>query len=246
MHKPIVTHFALVAHLAVVAALAWCVPAHADPKADARGHQAAADKQFKLGRFPEALDEYTKAYELFSAPPLLFNLGQCHRNLKHWERAVFFLQGYLRERPDAKNRSVVEDLIRESQSELDNERAEQARLQAEAAAKQAAEEAAGRTAAEEAMQLKLAEERRKAEEAQRLRLEEQGRLEQQRLVEQQRAEAERARRAADEREQNRFYRKWWVWSAVGGALAVGSTAYYFSGSTTVVPPTGTLGGLDRR
>lgn len=193
--------------------LALTAVAYADPKADARARVTAADLAFKLGRFDDALADYAKAYELFPAPPLLFNLAQCHKNLKHWERAVFFFEGYLRERPDAPNRSLVEELIREARAELAAER-EQERLRIEAEERRRDDEA-----------------RQRALEARRVE------LEQQRLDEQRRQRAEH----------DKIYRKWWFWSAVGAvALTAGGTAYYFSGDTTTVLPSGSLGGLDRR
>jgi tetratricopeptide (TPR) repeat protein len=216
--------------LALVAA---SLPSRADNKEDARAHVAAADTHFKLGEFAAALDEYSKAYELFPAPPLLFNLGQCHRQLKHWDRAIFFFEGYLRERPDAPNRGVVEDLLREAHQELD------AQLTAEAAQKARDDEAARTRAAEEVEQRRLdaeAERRRADADAERRARD----AEELRRVEAARVERER-------QHEDKLVRKWWFWSAVGGAaLAIGGTAYYFSGATTIVEPSGSLGGLDRR
>jgi tetratricopeptide (TPR) repeat protein len=192
--------------------------AQADPKADARAHVVEADTHFKLGRFTEALAEYTKAYEIFPAPPLLFNIGQCHRNLKNWERAAFFFEGFLRERPDAPNRAVVEDLLKEARDQ-----AEAARV---AAAKQAEDEAAKK-------RLDLEAEQRRVTAEQEARRDEQHRRDAQPI-----AKAE---------PHVPVYKKWWFWAAVGsGALAAGGTAYYLSGSTSEVPPNGSLGGLDRR
>jgi tetratricopeptide (TPR) repeat protein len=229
--------------------LAWAIcivmvsaaAAVADPKTEAKAHVKVADTAFKLGRFDEALAEYAKAYELFPAPPLLFNLAQCHKNLKHWERAVFFFEGYLRERPEASNRSVVEDLIRESKEELAKEQAADAKQHEDevAEARRKADEAAAiereraRVAAEAEQRRRDEESRQRAAEAERAR------------AEQQRIADERRRR--EQREHDKLYRKWWFLSAVGGvALAAGGTAYYFSGDTTTVLPSGSLGGLDRR
>jgi tetratricopeptide (TPR) repeat protein len=199
--------------------------AHADAKDDARAHVATADTAFKLGHFDDALAEYEKAYELFPAPALLFNLGQCHRNLRHWERAVFFFEGYLRERPDAPNRAVTEDLIREAQAELDKQNAsdaEQKARDAEAARKRADAEA---------------EQRRLDAEAERHRLD----------LQAQAAITRRIEPPPPAPDETPLVRKWWFWSAVGvAAIAVGGTAYYFSGGTTIVEPSGSLGGLDRR
>jgi len=84
----------------------------------AKQQVAAADIDYRLARFTEALGEYTKAYELYPVPALLFNIGQCHRNLKDYAKAIFFFEGYLRDAPAAPNRKLVEDLIRESQAGL--------------------------------------------------------------------------------------------------------------------------------
>src|SRR5437764_93903 len=74
---------------------------------------------YKLGRFEEALVLYSKAYEAFPLPALLFNIGQCHKMLKNHERAIFFFRGFLQDKPDDKSRPIVESLIAESQAELD-------------------------------------------------------------------------------------------------------------------------------
>jgi tetratricopeptide (TPR) repeat protein len=107
-------------------ALALCVASVAPGAAMAQDNRieqakqqvAAADIDYRLARFTEALAEYTRAYELYPVPALLFNIGQCHRNLKAYGKAIFFFEGYLRDAPRATNRALVEDLIRESKAEL--------------------------------------------------------------------------------------------------------------------------------
>jgi tetratricopeptide (TPR) repeat protein len=105
--------------------------AAADARDAARALATRAATEFKLAHFQEALDLYTQAYERFPAPALLFNLGQCNKNLGHYERALFFFQGYLRDKPDAPNRAAVETLIAEASKALANERAAQAEAEAE-------------------------------------------------------------------------------------------------------------------
>lgn len=126
----------------------------AELREDAKTLSKRAATAFKLAHFQEALDLYTQAYEAFPAPAFLFNLGQCHKNLGHSERALFFFQGYLRDKPDASNRRAVEVLIAESNTALEAQRAaeavalaEQQRLEELRAEKQAAE---ARAAAEQA------------------------------------------------------------------------------------------------
>jgi tetratricopeptide (TPR) repeat protein len=103
-------------------------PARAEPPADeeaarARGRKyfKKADKLFNLSRFDEALEEYQRAYQEFPAPEILFNIGQCHRNLGNYDEAIFSFRKYLKLKPDADNREATESYI----SELEAERARQ-------------------------------------------------------------------------------------------------------------------------
>ncbi|MFN0250119.1 MAG: hypothetical protein ACKV2T_24760 [Kofleriaceae bacterium] len=69
---------------------------------------------YTLGNFSKALVDYEAAYKLYPAPQFLFNIAQCHFQLQGWERAIFFFEGYLRDVPDASNRSLVDELIAEA------------------------------------------------------------------------------------------------------------------------------------
>jgi tetratricopeptide (TPR) repeat protein len=82
-------------------------------------HQSATE--YELGNFDAALDDIAKAYRLEPRPALLFNLGQCHRALHHWERAAFFYSEYLHKNPAAPNRASVEKLIAEMNAKLEAE-----------------------------------------------------------------------------------------------------------------------------
>jgi tetratricopeptide (TPR) repeat protein len=90
---------------------------------DARKLTAQASVEYDVGHFDQALDLYAKAYERYPKAALLFDIGQCHRLLGHFERAIFFYQGYLRGMPEARNRVMVEKFIAESQQQLDAQRA---------------------------------------------------------------------------------------------------------------------------
>jgi hypothetical protein len=68
---------------------------------------------YNTGDFEAALAKATEAYRLKPLPALLFNIGQFHKELHHWERAEFFFHRYLSERPDAPNRPQVEKLLAE-------------------------------------------------------------------------------------------------------------------------------------
>jgi tetratricopeptide (TPR) repeat protein len=67
--------------------------------------------EYDAGEFDKALEDATRAYELDPRPELLFNLGQCHRALGHWQQAEFFYRGFLRQRPDSEARAKVEKLV---------------------------------------------------------------------------------------------------------------------------------------
>src|SRR5262249_44458780 len=50
------------------------------------------------------------------APELLFNIGQCYRNLGRYEEATKSYQAFLRVTPNAPNRAKVEALIAEMEA----------------------------------------------------------------------------------------------------------------------------------
>jgi tetratricopeptide (TPR) repeat protein len=203
--------------LALTLGVAHADPSPADMKA-ARVHVETADREYKLGRFEQALAEYSAAYELYPVPALLFNIGQCHRYLRHFEQALFFYRGFLRDAPpNAPNRATVEDLLIQTQNDLDAQRAEAAKREEEAA-RRADEEARERQEA-----ARRADEDRRTAEARRL------------------AELDRA-----PHRDTPIYGQWWFWTAVGGAVAIGGTSLYLATRTTTVEPMGSLGSLDRR
>ncbi len=117
--------------LCAVAVALFCARAgvaHGDAFEDAKRFAKQAAVHYQLGRFTEASEAYTHSYELAPLPGLLFNLGQCQLALKSFDRALFFFEGYLREKPDAPNAALVRDLIAEALKE----RAEQQAKAAEA------------------------------------------------------------------------------------------------------------------
>jgi tetratricopeptide (TPR) repeat protein len=109
--------------LVIAAVVLSVTSAHADVRIDeAKQQVAAADIDYRLGRFGDALAKYTRAYELYPVAGLLFNIGQCHKNLKDYDKAIFFFEGYLRDAPTASNRALVKDLIREARAALGKSR----------------------------------------------------------------------------------------------------------------------------
>ena len=193
----------------------------AEARAQAKAAVAQAQVDYQLGRFEAALEGYRRAYELVQLPVLLFDMGQCHRNLGNAERAKFFFEGYLRDetRMDPERRHVVEDLIAESTAALDRQRAAAAAVVAAKAA---------------------AAQKRKPAPRPRIRLE---------AADDTTAPGLGLRAGAPESppsDDRSIVRRWWFWTTLGAlALAGGAAAYYLTGAPRVVPPGGTLGWLDR-
>jgi tetratricopeptide (TPR) repeat protein len=197
----------------------------ANARALARAQVKKAQLDYKLARFDEALEGYSHAYELYPSPALLFNLGQCHRNLKHYERAIFFFEGYLREQPriDPDQRALTEDLIAESKGALERENAEAAA----AAARFAAPPMATLPRQPPVVNARLA-----------VRSQSVGATDSQSLV-----AIDRGAPSHD----TPVTHRWWFWTAiVGTALAAGAAAYYATGDPKLVAPSGSIGTLDRR
>jgi len=194
-----------------------------DNKQEAKKHFKLAEQHYKLGRFKDALKEYSIAYELAPLAGFLFNIGQCHRLLGNHERAVFFYEGYLREKPNAKNRNAVLKLIKESKRELDKELAEQKRLE------------------EEQRKAALLAKEREAERERAAQKERMLALERERL----KALAETRRK--EEPKPPAFYETWWFWTIVGGLVAGSAAALSLTlYEENTVLPSGNLGTLDLR
>jgi tetratricopeptide (TPR) repeat protein len=87
-----------------------------DPETAARLFFEQAQREYDLGNFDKALVGYSEAYRLVSAPALLFNIGQCHRQLGQYERAAFFYRRYLALEPDSPDAPVVQGLIQQMEA----------------------------------------------------------------------------------------------------------------------------------
>lgn len=97
----------------VLSVAAPAAPARADDVETraARRHFDKADKLFALGRFDEALEQYQKAFDAKPIPDLLFNIGQCYRNLGDYDAAIFSFRKFLTLDPETARRADVELLI---------------------------------------------------------------------------------------------------------------------------------------
>ena len=100
-------------------------PAASQLRRDARALTDSAESDYEAGRFDAATVGYQQAYVLVPEPQLLFNIGQCQRKLGRPQRAKHFFEAYLRARPDAPERPVVEQLIAEAKQQLQAREAQQ-------------------------------------------------------------------------------------------------------------------------
>ncbi len=78
----------------------------------------ASIHDYDLKDYEKALAEAEQAYRLYPLAQILFNIAQCHKALKHWERAAFFYQRYLSRLPAAPNRVRVEAFLAEVEYRL--------------------------------------------------------------------------------------------------------------------------------
>jgi tetratricopeptide (TPR) repeat protein len=72
-------------------------------------HSEKALKEYKLGRFSEAIAEFQQAYEVDPAPIYLFNIAQAYRQIGNNDRAIFFYRRYLEDAPQTRNRAAIDE-----------------------------------------------------------------------------------------------------------------------------------------
>jgi tetratricopeptide (TPR) repeat protein len=117
----------------LTATVAFAPPAAAQTSLEqAKALTGRASIEYNIGHFEQALELYSLAYQALPTPALLFDIGQCHRMLGNAERAMFFFQGYLRDKPDAPNRVLVEQILADLQRQVDAQRAAHAQESAPA------------------------------------------------------------------------------------------------------------------
>ncbi len=100
----------------VLAIVLVATAARADDAAttEARAHFERGKRLYEVAKFQEALEAFTAAYETKALPDILFNIGQCHRRLGHWDAALFFYRGFLSyQADDSPDRAEAERLMKE-------------------------------------------------------------------------------------------------------------------------------------
>ena len=114
--------------LVVVAALASprsVRTASADPlskpvSAEARNHLALGNKLYNIRSFEDAVAEYKAGALIEPAPVFDYNLGQCFRQLRKYEDAIWHYERFLsRSSPEGKLLEAVNSFIAQMKSEID-------------------------------------------------------------------------------------------------------------------------------
>lgn len=193
-----------------------------DPREQARAIAADATQHYNMGRFDRALERYQEAYEVFAAPQLLFNLGQCFRELGNHERAVFYFERFLEQMPDAPNVETVRGLIVDVRAEMERE---------------AAREEERRRAEEERERLRLQHERELREAELRAR-----------SAERDRERDLDSSLGGERRDDEGVAQKWWFWTILAGVVVAGAGVGLGVGLSNrdTVLPSGSLGTVDAR
>ncbi|MBS1153683.1 MAG: hypothetical protein H6Q89_5381, partial [Myxococcaceae bacterium] len=118
----------------LLASIAVAKPARPDEAATrSKALFQQAQQTYDRGEIAKALDLFLQAYEVKPLPGFLFNIAQCHRQLRNYERASFYFKRYLALAPNTPNAQVVQDLITEVEGK--QAEAEQAKRSEEAAAR---------------------------------------------------------------------------------------------------------------
>ena len=97
--------------LAVVFTLTVPAMAYADDRATAREEFKSGSRYFEIGDYAQALAHFKTAYLAFEDPAILFNIAQCERLMGQKTEAVRSYRIYLQKRPETPNRSEIEKII---------------------------------------------------------------------------------------------------------------------------------------
>jgi len=106
--------------------LAQAAPQSANSgRAKAKVLYESATTHYNLSEYGDALKDFKEAYRLIKDPVLLFNIAQCHRQLREFAEAGRLYRAYRREFPEAPNRREVDHLIAQMDESVADERSHQ-------------------------------------------------------------------------------------------------------------------------
>lgn len=85
----------------------------------ARDYQKRGNALYRSREFAAAADAYKQGLAVENAPVFAYNLGQCFRHLGKYEDAIWHFERFLGSAPPRERREIVERLISEMRSELE-------------------------------------------------------------------------------------------------------------------------------
>ncbi|MEM9068026.1 MAG: tetratricopeptide repeat protein [Myxococcota bacterium] len=88
--------------------------------AEARAACEEGAEAFAAGRFGQALDRFTRAYELAPRSELLFNIATAHDRLGHTEDALRGYRDYLDASPDAANGAYTQSRVEVLEAQIED------------------------------------------------------------------------------------------------------------------------------
>jgi tetratricopeptide (TPR) repeat protein len=106
----------------LLTATAQAAPTAEQKEAASRAY-ADGKRYYDVGDWADALAAFKRAYLAYEEPTFLFNMAQCHRQLGNKQEAIKIYRSYLRNSPDAENRSEVQRIIGELEASLRADRA---------------------------------------------------------------------------------------------------------------------------
>jgi len=81
----------------------------------------AGTESFNRGEFAKALESFKEAYRVSEQPVFLFNIAQCQRRVGNKQEALLFYKAYLHDLAHAANASEVRNIIAKLEVELAHE-----------------------------------------------------------------------------------------------------------------------------
>ena len=110
--------FSFIVTVTAITLLAAPSFAESRSKPSAESHYKKGMTAYSLGHFPEAIEEFEKAYEIKEEPVFLYNIAQSQRQNKDPQRAIFFYRRFLEADPETKNRAEVEKRIKDLDAQI--------------------------------------------------------------------------------------------------------------------------------
>jgi tetratricopeptide (TPR) repeat protein len=77
-----------------------------------------AQEHFRLREFADTIPLLKEAYRLYPSSLFLYNLAQCHLELKQYEEAVSYFENFIEVDPKSKNRPQAEKYLKQSREGL--------------------------------------------------------------------------------------------------------------------------------